>query len=97
MFPPLTEEVFIVVNSHHKRHFPSAARTPITDITQNHIRPHTPKQSPTPGSTTEETMGQERPPNALPFSGLGAAKPALRFYADASAATRSAATAVLGQ
>jgi hypothetical protein len=27
--------------------------------------------------------------NALPFSGLGAAKPALRFYADASAATRS--------
>ena len=31
--------------------------------------------------------------NALPFSGLGAAKPALRFYADASAATRSAATA----
>ena len=31
--------------------------------------------------------------NALPFSGLGAAKPAPRFYADASAATRSAATA----
>jgi hypothetical protein len=29
----------------------------------------------------------------LPFSGLGAAKPTLRFYADASAATRSAATA----
>jgi len=27
--------------------------------------------------------------NGLPFSGLGAAKPALRFYADASAATRS--------
>ena len=36
---------------------------------------------------------QQRPPNALPFSGLGAAKPALRFYADASAATKSAATA----
>jgi hypothetical protein len=34
-----------------------------------------------------------RPSNALPFSGLGAAKPTLRFYADASAATRSAATA----
>jgi hypothetical protein len=33
------------------------------------------------------------PHNALPFSGLGAAKPALPFYADASAATRSAATA----
>ena len=33
--------------------------------------------------------------NALPFSGLGAAKPALRFYADASAA-RSAATALWG-
>jgi len=31
--------------------------------------------------------------NALPFSGLGAAKPAPRFYADAAAATRSAATA----
>jgi hypothetical protein len=31
--------------------------------------------------------------NDLPFSGLGAAKPAPRFYADASAATRSAATA----
>ena len=28
-----------------------------------------------------------RPSNGLPFSGLGAAKPALRFYADASAAT----------
>ena len=27
--------------------------------------------------------------DALPFSGAGAAKPALRFYADASAATRS--------
>jgi cytochrome c2 len=34
-----------------------------------------------------------RPSNALPFSGLGAAKPASRFYADASAATTSAATA----
>ena len=33
------------------------------------------------------------PSNALPFSGLGAAKLAPRFYADASAATRSAATA----
>jgi len=33
------------------------------------------------------------PVNALPFSGLGAAKLALRVYADASAATRSAATA----
>ena len=32
--------------------------------------------------------------NALPFSGLGAAKPTSRFYADVSAATRSAATAV---
>jgi hypothetical protein len=31
--------------------------------------------------------------NALPFSGLGAAKPAPQSYADASAATRSAATA----
>ena len=29
------------------------------------------------------------PPNALPFSGLGASKPALRFYAEASVATRS--------
>jgi hypothetical protein len=27
--------------------------------------------------------------NDLPFSGLGAAKPAPRFYADATAATRS--------
>ena len=35
----------------------------------------------------------ERPPNGSPFSGLGAAEPARRFYADASAATRSAATA----
>jgi hypothetical protein len=33
------------------------------------------------------------PPNALPFSGLGAANPAQRSYAEASAATRSAATA----
>jgi hypothetical protein len=33
--------------------------------------------------------GDRRLPNALPFSGLGAAKPALRFYADTSAATRS--------
>jgi hypothetical protein len=31
--------------------------------------------------------------NALPFGGLGPAKPAPRYYADASAATRSAATA----
>ena len=31
--------------------------------------------------------------NVLPFSGLGAAKPAPRFYAKAPAATRSAATA----
>jgi hypothetical protein len=29
----------------------------------------------------------------MPFSGLGAAKSALRFYANVSAATRSAATA----
>src|SRR5450631_249755 len=36
------------------------------------------------------------PPNALPFSGLGAAKPALRFYADASAATRSATACSAG-
>ena len=33
------------------------------------------------------------PSNALPFSGVGAAKPALRFYADVPAATTSAATA----
>jgi len=30
----------------------------------------------------------------LPFSGLGAAEPAPRSYADASAATRAAATAL---
>ena len=37
------------------------------------------------------------PSNDLPFSGLGAAKPVPRFYADASAATRSAATAFDGR
>jgi hypothetical protein len=31
-------------------------------------------------------------PNVLPFSGVGAAKPATRFYADVSAATTAAAT-----
>ena len=34
--------------------------------------------------------------NALPFSGLGAAKPALRFYAYASAATRSVCNGLFG-
>jgi hypothetical protein len=34
------------------------------------------------------------PSNALPFSGVGAAKLALRFYADVAAATTSAATAL---
>jgi hypothetical protein len=34
--------------------------------------------------------------NALPFSGLGAAEPATRFYADASAATRSVCNGGMG-
>ena len=44
-------------------------------------------------TTTAFSRAIEELPNDLPFSGLGAAKPALRVYADASAATRSAATA----
>jgi hypothetical protein len=35
--------------------------------------------------------------NALPFSSVGAAKPELRFYADASAATRSVSNGLLGR
>jgi hypothetical protein len=35
-------------------------------------------------------------PNGLALSGLGAAKPTLRFYADASAATRSVCNAWFG-
>jgi hypothetical protein len=46
-----------------------------------------------PTPSTIHRVIADNPSNALPFSGLGAAKPAFRFYADASAATRSAATA----
>jgi len=35
-------------------------------------------------------------PNGLPFSGLGSAKPAPRFYADAAAATRSVCNGMFG-
>jgi hypothetical protein len=44
-------------------------------------------------TTTDYLRGTDGLPNALPFSGLGAAKPALRFYADAAAATRSVSAA----
>jgi len=56
----------------------------IATVPGHHVRGCQSSERPTPRS---------RLSNALPFSGLGAAKPARRFYADASAATRSAATA----
>jgi hypothetical protein len=44
-------------------------------------------------TTTDYLRDTDGLPNALPFTGAGAAKPAPRFYADVPAATTSAATA----
>ena len=43
----------------------------------------------TTATTTAFSRATEDLPNALPFSGLGAAEPVPRFYAEVSAATRS--------